>query len=118
MSHDTVKFIEVDARGDSWRCSAQVPEDLIYFDGHFVGQPVLPAVAQLECLVLVACRRAWSDLGSLRALNRLKFRSQITRGELVKLQLERSAPHAVTFSIHRGDVLCSSGRLSFERSSP
>ncbi len=34
--------------GDSLRIRARVPRDLLYFDGHFPGHPLLPGFVQLD----------------------------------------------------------------------
>jgi 3-hydroxymyristoyl/3-hydroxydecanoyl-(acyl carrier protein) dehydratase len=38
-----------------WTFDVEVPRDSPFFDGHFPGQPVLPAIAQLAILTEVYC---------------------------------------------------------------
>jgi len=116
---------DVSAGDQVWDGTALVPDDLIYFEGHFVGHPVLPAVTQLDALVVTAVQEAWPSLGRLERLTRLKFRRVVPPGARLRLHLERSADPAgassmeteqrttVRFEIELGDELCSSGRLHF-----
>jgi 3-hydroxymyristoyl/3-hydroxydecanoyl-(acyl carrier protein) dehydratase len=116
---------DVTVRDQVWDGTALVPDDLIYFEGHFVDHPVLPAVAQLDALVVTAIREAWPSLGRLERLTRLKFRRVVPPGARLRLHLERSADPAgassmeteqrttVRFEIELDDQLCSSGSLHF-----
>lgn len=103
---------DVSARDQVWDGTALVPDDLIYFEGHFVDHPVLPAVTQLDALVVTAIQEAWPSLGRLERLTRLKFRRVVPPGARLRLHLERSA-NTVRFEIELDDQLCSSGSLHF-----
>jgi 3-hydroxymyristoyl/3-hydroxydecanoyl-(acyl carrier protein) dehydratase len=105
---------DVSSGGASWRCSVRVPEDLAYFRGHFPDAPVLPAVAQLDGIVLACVRRAWPRLGPLRGVARAKFHRPIAPGDTLALELERTGPGAVRFALRRGVEPCSAGALLFE----
>ena len=91
----------------------RVPPDLHWFHGHFEGNPVLPAVVQLN-EVLRLIRATWPDLDRLRKLTRVKFQSPIRPGDALTLRLCR-APGAqkATFEYSRAGEICSSGRLEF-----
>ena len=93
---------------------AVVPASLRWFRGHFDGNPVLPAVVQVrEALLLV--RQNWSDLGSLRRIQRAKFHRRILPTEALLLRIERpSGAGRASFFFSRGDEKCSSGTLIFE----
>jgi len=93
---------------------ATVPGNLRWFRGHFDGNPVLPAVVQLqEALLLV--RQIWSDLGSLRRIQRARFQRQILPADSLCLRLERvSGAGEANFFFLRGGEGCSSGTLIFE----
>jgi 3-hydroxyacyl-[acyl-carrier-protein] dehydratase len=95
-----------------WDGTVLVPDDLIYFEGHFVDHPVLPAVTQLDALVVSAIQEAWPSLGRLERLTRLKFRRIVSPGARLRLHLERSA-ETVRFEIALDDEICSSGSLHF-----
>ena len=113
----TLAIRDISAGEARWEGTVEVPADLVYFEGHFVDYPVLPAVAQLEAFVLGAVAEAWPGLGRLERLTRLKFRRVIPPGAVLRLRLERSAG-AVRFEIRRDDEICSSGSLHFEAPPP
>ncbi len=91
-----------------------VPPDLLYFRGHFDGDPILPAVVKLDGLVLRQIERIWPELGAPRQALRLKFKRPVRPGEHLelRLQLDASRP-AVTFGIEGGAGPCASGTLLF-----
>jgi 3-hydroxymyristoyl/3-hydroxydecanoyl-(acyl carrier protein) dehydratase len=91
-----------------------VPPDLLYFRGHFDGDPVLPAVVQLDGLVLRQIERVWPELGAPRQGHRLKFKRPVRPGERLELRLSlEPSKLAVTFDIESGAVPCASGTLLF-----
>lgn len=95
-----------------WRVS--VPADLRYLQGHFDSNPIVPAVAQLECLVRRLTVTCWPDLKRLHRVKQLKFRRPVRPGENLVLRLERKSPSRVFFQLNRGVEKCSSGILEFE----
>jgi 3-hydroxymyristoyl/3-hydroxydecanoyl-(acyl carrier protein) dehydratase len=91
-----------------------VPEDLLYFNGHFEGDPVLPGVVQVNNVALRYVNAAWPSLGRLAGLRRLKFVRVIRPGDRISLRLEQKKnPHQIGFTISRGDTLCTTGTLIF-----
>jgi uncharacterized membrane protein/3-hydroxymyristoyl/3-hydroxydecanoyl-(acyl carrier protein) dehydratase len=103
----------VSAAGGDWHGRAAVPENLIYFQGHFESFPVLPAVSILELLVASGVGNAWPDLHRIQRLSRLKFRRAVLPGDVLDLHLSRVAPATVQFTIRRGEDVCSSGQLEY-----
>jgi len=93
-----------------------VPTDLLYFQGHFEGDPILPGVVQLDGAVLPLVEEAWPELeGSLRRVMRLKFIAPIRPGDGIQVHLERrDDPNRVTFRIDRQETTCTRGTLCFE----
>jgi hypothetical protein len=67
----------------------EVPRDLVFFEGHFEGNPMLPGVAQVLALVDREARRVFPDLASrgARKLSRLKFQATIRPGDTLELGL-------------------------------
>lgn len=99
--------------------AVHVPAGLCYFLGHFEGDPVLPAVAQLNNLVLPLVHRAWPAMPPLRRATKLKFHKPIRPGDDLSLRLEHTrARAAVTFVIELGGGVASAGTLHFGEASP
>jgi hypothetical protein len=96
-----------------------VPAELVFFEGHFDGQPVLPGIVQLERLVLRQARRLWPDLGALERILRLKFSKIIGPGTRIVLTMTRD-PRAATveFVIASSVGPCASGTLRFRPPTP
>jgi 3-hydroxymyristoyl/3-hydroxydecanoyl-(acyl carrier protein) dehydratase/acyl-CoA synthetase (AMP-forming)/AMP-acid ligase II len=63
-----------------------VPGTSPYFDGHFPGFPILPAVAQTEFVIRFAARYLGTSV-SPSELRRLKFTNLIRPGALLRLKL-------------------------------
>ena len=98
---------------------ARAPAGLPYFDGHFDGAPVLPAVAQLEALVLPLCRAAWADLGAPGRWLRLKFRRAIGPGSALTVRLtRRTGSPVVEFAVACEGEAASSGAADFGGRAP
>ena len=95
-----------------WR--VEVPADLRYLEGHFDNDPIVPAIAQVECLARRLSCESWPDLARLMRVRQLKFRRPVRPGDVLGLRLERTRPNKVSFSLRRGEETCSSGVLEFE----
>jgi 3-hydroxymyristoyl/3-hydroxydecanoyl-(acyl carrier protein) dehydratase len=97
------------------RITLQVPRDLLHFIGHFPGDPILPAIAQLELIVLDEIALCWPELGSPCELQRLKWKAPIRPGDELQLELVRNgAKPRVDFAIVRGSDACGQGVILFE----
>ena len=80
-----------------------------FFQGHFPGTPILPAVLMIEaltqvaaCLVLDREGAAPNARASLRGVDNAKFRRQVVPGDLVELP---SAPRGRPSSRSRNSAL-------------
>jgi 3-hydroxymyristoyl/3-hydroxydecanoyl-(acyl carrier protein) dehydratase len=93
--------------------AVEVPSSLRWFQGHFDGNPVLPAMVQLhEALRFTAT--VWPDLTGLRRVTRAKFRRPIRPLDTLRLRLERTrGAGKASFAFVRGDEICSSGVFEF-----
>jgi 3-hydroxymyristoyl/3-hydroxydecanoyl-(acyl carrier protein) dehydratase len=92
--------------------------DLLYFEGHFDGLPLLPAVAQLLRLVMPLVRLEHPDLGDVHKLRRARFRLPLEPGAAIAVTLSRALDR-VSFEIIRldpaADQEAASGTLQFHR---
>ncbi len=94
--------------------AVEVPDDMLYFRGHFPGYPILPGVAQLVPLVLAETRGIWADLKRPSRLSRLKFRQPVLPGAKLELRLERRGAR-IRFRLVRGQEsrACSEGTIDY-----
>ena len=91
-----------------------VPENLIYFRGHFVGNPVLPGVVQLNSVALAQIESFWPDFCRLDTIRRLKFIHTIKPNDVVRMRLERKKDKPqVNMKILREGTCCTSAMLLF-----
>jgi 3-hydroxymyristoyl/3-hydroxydecanoyl-(acyl carrier protein) dehydratase len=100
------------ADGEVGTFTVNIPADLLYFEGHFPGSPILPAIAQLVALVLDRTHALWPELGQPRRVTRLKFMQAIAPGDEVEVRLERAGGD-VRFTLSRGGEPCTRGALAF-----
>jgi 3-hydroxymyristoyl/3-hydroxydecanoyl-(acyl carrier protein) dehydratase len=95
---------------------ALLPDDYVFFSGHFTGYPILPGAAQLSELVVPCVRRACPALVALAHLSRLKFLERIAPGQTVDVVLTgRPGEASFEFAIRREQTVCTSGRVTFQR---
>jgi acyl-coenzyme A synthetase/AMP-(fatty) acid ligase len=77
---------ELERGENSVRLALAVPPDLLYFDGHFPGSPILPGVVQVDWAI--ARGRAYFDVPPVfRDIAALKFQQVIAPGATVQLEL-------------------------------
>ncbi len=91
----------------------RVRPGLVYFDGHFPGQPILPGVAQLAWVESFA-RLFFALERPFRTMEVLKFKRIIQPGALLTLALEWKAEASkLYFEINSDNASHSSGRLIY-----
>ncbi len=89
------------------------PRNLVYFDGHFHGQPILAGVVQIDWVI--AYGRRYFDLPPLfRAIQALKFQRVITPDTPFRLELVyEPARTTLSFKISTALGTHASGRVLF-----
>ena len=88
-----------------------LPQELVFFQGHFPDQAILPGVAQAHIAVLVA-QKLWNDWPPDANLTRLKFRRILTPGDAVVLKLKRDAKRGrLSFLYALGEIDASQGEI-------
>ena len=89
------------------------PDDLVYFNGHFNGQPILAGVVQIDWAVAFG-RRCFALPPQFRAIQMLKFRRLIRPDTPFRLDLMyQPASATLSFKISTALGNHASGRLLF-----
>jgi hypothetical protein len=97
------------AEADVADISIDLTPDMIWFEGHFPGEPVLAGIAQVHMAALWA-ERLWGWKPSGGSLTQVKFRRILKPGHVVLLRLER-VPHRLKYSYQLDDVIASEGMI-------
>ena len=104
----------LDNGNEYYEVEIRIPADLVYFCGHFVGNPVLPGVVQLNSIAMAQIESLWPDIGRLEKLRRLKFIHIIRPNDLLRLRLERKKEKSqINMMILRDETCCTSAMLIF-----
>jgi 3-hydroxymyristoyl/3-hydroxydecanoyl-(acyl carrier protein) dehydratase len=94
-----------------------VRRDLPWFEGHFPGDPILPAVVQIDWAIYFGVRSKRQnglDLDRFSGLSRLKFRAAIAPDTVLQLTLS-SADESLLYTYESRDGLHSKGKIRFNR---
>ena len=87
-----------------------VAADLPFFNGHFPGLPLMPAVAQIEMIhALLEEHADWKSV--ICGGSRLKFTGRIQPDDKLTIRLQRSTSGDISFSIENKDTVVSKGIL-------
>ncbi|MFO1317599.1 MAG: 3-hydroxyacyl-ACP dehydratase FabZ [Burkholderiales bacterium] len=98
------RLLECDA-GRSARGLKCVTVGEAHFQGHFPGYPVMPGVLVLEALIqlstLLSCVSGQGVPGTVRALDRVRFKRQVIPGDQLVLEtrMEGGGRFALTASV-------------------
>ncbi|RXZ36909.1 AMP-binding protein [Oxalobacteraceae bacterium CAVE-383] len=91
----------------------RIDADLLYFDGHFDGTPVLPGVAQLNWAITLG-RRYFRLPPVFAAVHALKFQQIIAPGSSIMLELQHEpSKGALHFRLYSDAGPHASGRIVF-----
>jgi 3-hydroxymyristoyl/3-hydroxydecanoyl-(acyl carrier protein) dehydratase len=94
-----------------------IPDDLVYFNGHFPGAPIVPGVTQIKWAVELA-RRYLGARGTFVGMDAVKFQHVMLPGTSVTLSLRWSAPDGkLHFSYQSDRARYGSGRLRLRQAS-
>jgi 3-hydroxyacyl-[acyl-carrier-protein] dehydratase len=100
--------------GDVVDLLLHIPRDLVYFDGHFPGHPIVPGVVQIKW-VMDFSQRYFSLQSESRSMEALKFSHVIMPGNDLILRLEyRRELNKIYFQYRIENAICSSGRIVLE----
>ncbi|MGO2235928.1 MAG: ApeI family dehydratase [Marinomonas sp.] len=99
---------------NTWRFSFYIPKELIYFDGHFEANPILPGIAQTHWAQHYG-KDVFAFEGLFCRLEAVKFQSVIFPDAEVELELEYDPiKRKLTFQYSSKKGVHSSGKICFE----
>ncbi len=94
---------------DSAEILLELAPDMLWFEGHFPGQPVLPGIAQVHMAVQWS-ERLWDWKPASSTVSQLKFRRVLRPGDKVELRLSRPFDkQRLKFAYHLNDIVASEG---------
>lgn len=90
-------FVSVETGGEGLRAEILVAASGRWFEGHFPGSPVLPAIAHFD--LLRRAHRAGGGSGRIASLDRVRLASPVRPGDRLRLILEPAAGETWRFRI-------------------
>jgi len=105
-------------QGTTLQFTLEIPDNLLYFDGHFPANPVLAGIIQTHWAVHYA-REYWGDLGEFTGLEAVKFQQLISARQRLLLELDYAADKGKLYFTYRTEPgpanakTFSSGRILF-----
>jgi len=105
----------IEKTGNTACVTFSIPDSSPYFDGHFPGFPILPAVAQVELVVRFCCDYLGTGIAVSR-IKRMKFIKLIRPSMKVLLRLELNND-ILNFKLvsPEGDDIYSQGTIAVEK---
>jgi acyl-CoA synthetase (AMP-forming)/AMP-acid ligase II len=106
---DREATLQDEARGEGWlERRLEIPADLVYLDGHYEGNPIVPGVVQLRWVMEAAFDLlGWTP--RVRQLEVLKFPEVLLPGQSFALRVERVSAHRLDFRLFEGARVFASG---------
>lgn len=106
-----LRDLREDADG-GWNATVRVAPDSPWFAGHFPGEPVLPAMAQIGLVARLHAETAGP--GSPTALPNLRLAGPVLPGDVVTVHLDRTDPTGrAVFRLEKQDDKVSSGTMAW-----
>jgi 3-hydroxyacyl-[acyl-carrier-protein] dehydratase len=99
-----------------WYTEVQVVPESQWFSGHFPGDPVLPAIAQLGMVYDAVCKA--SGIGfRITGFSRVKFKRIIRPGDRLKITIlpKKDQAGVYAFRILIGDDTACTGSMALEK---
>lgn len=97
---------------DGWHYELHIPENLIYFKGHFDELPIVPGVTQLKW-VMDFSRQDFGQQSSTN-INKLKFMRPILPDQRINLSISLSPAGKIDFKYFDDDFTYSQGQICYE----
>ncbi|MGS0690564.1 ApeI family dehydratase [Shewanella sp. 0m-4] len=105
-------IISHNSENDSVTWRLEIAADLVYFNGHFPEQPVLPGVTQLDWAIKLGCAHFGYPV-NVASLEVLKFQQLMLPNSQVDLTISHNPAKAkLVFTYSDGDKRFASGRIA------
>jgi 3-hydroxymyristoyl/3-hydroxydecanoyl-(acyl carrier protein) dehydratase len=107
--------IETSETGE-WCTEVQVVPESLWFSGHFPGDPVLPAIAQLGMVFDAVCKVSGFQF-RIAGFSRVKFKRMIRPGDCLKITIrsKKDQEGVYAFRILIGDEIACTGSMALEK---
>ena len=90
--------------------TADVPQDLVFFHGHFDAFTIMPGAVIIERLVWPIVKAEMPEIKTLRGLRRLRFRRPVMPDQQLAVSLTRDKGR-LTFEVSCAKTVVASGQL-------
>jgi 3-hydroxyacyl-[acyl-carrier-protein] dehydratase len=107
--------IETSETGE-WVTEVRVAPESLWFSGHFPGDPVLPAIAQLGMVFDAVCKESGLPF-RVTGFSRVKFKRIIRPGECLKILVlpKKDQEDVYAFRILVGDDVACTGSMALQK---
>lgn len=87
MQRELASYLTTPERGDGlFTASITFPDDFSGFQGHFPGNPIVPAVCQISAIELLSRKCFFNDLLRIAKISAIKVRTPIRPGKTVSIR--------------------------------
>lgn len=106
--------IQEEISSNQVKCQLYISADLLYFQGHFEGFPVIPGVAQINWAVAYS-KTYFGVQGKFYQMANIKFKKVIRPGTILQLLLNHDpVKNTITFNFQNDTEAFSSGVIKFK----
>lgn len=107
-------IISREISADSALFALQIPEQLVFFEGHFEDFPILPGVVQVDWVYKLAEVVFNLEIPSQISIPKVKFSYPVYPGTTIDLRLDYDFKKGrLSFNYQNDSRVCSSGVLRF-----